>query len=231
MVDYVASPCLCWFTFGVHVFPAILVDSWGLRPEYRGTFAGRHVRFQEMSVAERVAERLVHGSGYGWFHWGVSHDVDTSNFWVAFLDPSLSERENTWSSKINLFHNCWLHGGILWVFHLLNRRKTQENIFGLLRCVLGLPGYFGFFNPFSARGAFNGGAGQKLVTFWSRVRGWWGAILHHHGMVESLFFGMINPAFSDVNPLINWWILQPLYFDDPRRPRSVLGWSVWRYQQ
>jgi len=42
-------------------------------------------------------------------------------------------------------------------------------------------------------------------------------------MVESLFFGMINPAFSDVNPLINWWILQPLYFDDPRRPRSVLG--------
>jgi len=148
MVDYVASPCLCWFTFGVHAFPAILVDSWGLRPEYRGTFAGRHVCFQEMSVAERVAERLVHGSGYGWFHWGVSHDVDTKKKWVAFLDPSLSERESTCSGKINLFHNCWLHGGILWVSHLLNRRKTQENICGLLRCVLGLPGYFWLFQPF-----------------------------------------------------------------------------------
>lgn len=89
-------------------FPAILVDSWGLRPEYRGTFAGRHVCFQEMSVAERVDSRLVHGScgvvslrcePWCWHK---------TNFWVAFLDPSL--RESTWSSKINLFQNCWLHG-------------------------------------------------------------------------------------------------------------------------
>jgi hypothetical protein len=40
---------------------------------------------------------------------------------------------------------------------------------------LACPAIFGFFNPFSARGAFNGGAGQKLVMFRSRVRGWWGA--------------------------------------------------------
>ena len=97
---------LCGFSMSLLIylwgaFPAILVDSWELRPEYRGTFAGRHVCFQEMSVAERVDSRLVRGScgvvslrcePWCWHK---------TNFWVAFLDPSLSERDSTlWWTNI-----------------------------------------------------------------------------------------------------------------------------------